>query len=306
MSITLNQTNVIKGIAILLVIFGHLDIIKNSGAWGVGLFLITSGYGLKVSYDKNKLNKFFTKKICKVIFPYSIVTSILIFIDIVIGKKYSIFTIITSILGINTKAMIDPSMWYIPYIIIWYILFYLVFRTVNLRYLRVVLLFICSYLLNTYLPNIFIRSAGVYLYGYFFPFGVFLATFKFEFISNKIKDRLYIIVFLTSCIMMYFAYGNTGTKNLYLFNISVACLGIISLVLIFKNHEFNILQYIGKISFYLYLIEAVFLWKYDFIFKYINSKLLAILVYFVVILTIAIFMDKYNRKFNCLLTERTT
>lgn len=40
LEVSKKQTTCIKGIAILLVILGHLSLIDCSGAWGVHLFLI--------------------------------------------------------------------------------------------------------------------------------------------------------------------------------------------------------------------------------------------------------------------------
>lgn len=46
-------TNSLKGIAILFVLFGHTNFLDSSGAWGVHIFLLLSGYGLECSYQKN-------------------------------------------------------------------------------------------------------------------------------------------------------------------------------------------------------------------------------------------------------------
>ena len=43
------QSSRMKGIAILLVLFAHIGLVKN-GTGGVALFLFSSGYGLFQSY----------------------------------------------------------------------------------------------------------------------------------------------------------------------------------------------------------------------------------------------------------------
>lgn len=70
-SISREQTDVIKGIAIACVIIAHLGcqltrLTTPLGGIGVALFLIVSGYGLSLSYEKGKrsgdgLKKYWTK-----------------------------------------------------------------------------------------------------------------------------------------------------------------------------------------------------------------------------------------------------
>lgn len=90
---------------------------------GVGIFLLLSGYGLTQSYIKSGIIGFFKKRLLAVILPYSIVMIIWIFVDYILGNKYRILTIGTSILGLNFKSVIDVTMWYISFLILWYIAF---------------------------------------------------------------------------------------------------------------------------------------------------------------------------------------
>ena len=63
-----NYTTAIKGVAILTVIWAHsgarLSIggIQFIAGIGVALFLMCSGYGLEISYEKSGLNKWFLEK----------------------------------------------------------------------------------------------------------------------------------------------------------------------------------------------------------------------------------------------------
>lgn len=110
-----HTTNNLKAVAIILVILGHLGFINKSGEWGVGIFLLLSGYGLTQSYIKSGIIGFFKKRLLAVILPYSIVMIIWIFVDYILGNKYRILTIGTSILGLNFKSVIDVTMWYISF-----------------------------------------------------------------------------------------------------------------------------------------------------------------------------------------------
>ena len=53
----------IKGIAILLVILGHMGVIDCGGAIGVHMFLIISGYGIAISLENNGVKKYLSKRI---------------------------------------------------------------------------------------------------------------------------------------------------------------------------------------------------------------------------------------------------
>ena len=63
-------TEQIKGLAILMVILGHLNtefydwrFMQPFGSMGVALFLFISGYGLTKSFENKRLDGFFKKRI---------------------------------------------------------------------------------------------------------------------------------------------------------------------------------------------------------------------------------------------------
>ena len=62
-SLSKEQTLLLKGIAILMVILGHMSYITWGGAGGVTIFLILSGYGIHESFKKNGLKNYWKKKI---------------------------------------------------------------------------------------------------------------------------------------------------------------------------------------------------------------------------------------------------
>lgn len=84
------QTDQLRGLAIILVVLGHLWVhVTNSlpklllGGDAVTLFLIISGYGLMHSY-KNKivvLSSFLTKRLKRVMIPYWTISVFIITLD---------------------------------------------------------------------------------------------------------------------------------------------------------------------------------------------------------------------------------
>ena len=71
-----NYTTAIKGFSILTVVWAHsgagLSVggIQFIAGTGVALFLICSGYGLEISYEKNGLQGFWKKRLLGVCFPF--------------------------------------------------------------------------------------------------------------------------------------------------------------------------------------------------------------------------------------------
>jgi len=284
-----STTNNLKATAIILVILGHLGFINKSGAWGVGLFLIISGYGLTQSYIKSGIKGFFKKRILSVILPYSIVMLIWIFIDYLLGYKYNILNIVTSILGLNFKSRIDVTMWYIPFLILWYIIFFCIFILIKNNYYKIISMFIFSYIFHHKLYELFDSNVGVRLYTLLFPIGVllgFLFSKELNISEKSLKSILgHIIIF--SFILFYISINRSNDYRYYTLSIIMFSIMIISIFMIVQDFESNILSFIGSISFELYLFEGVFINKYNFIFKFINNKFLELLAYFALILILS-------------------
>ncbi|MBB5264807.1 peptidoglycan/LPS O-acetylase OafA/YrhL [Catenibacillus scindens] len=84
MGISRNESSILKGIAICMVIFAHILVIYFSaneylgnilGTGGVCIFLILSGYGVCKSFlEKEITSTHWNNKIDKVFIPYWIVT----------------------------------------------------------------------------------------------------------------------------------------------------------------------------------------------------------------------------------------
>lgn len=73
----LKLTKMCKGIAIIFIVcchaFGHsFRYFTPLGGIGVTIFLILSGYGLQLSYQKNGINKYWGKRFIGVYIPFVI------------------------------------------------------------------------------------------------------------------------------------------------------------------------------------------------------------------------------------------
>ncbi len=295
-----HTTNNLKAFAIILVILGHLGIINRSGAWGVGIFLLLSGYGLTQSYIKSGMIGFFKKRLLAVILPYSIVMLIWIFVDFILGNKYSIPTIVTSILGVNFKSVIDVTMWYISFLILWYIAFFYTFKLIKNNYFKIITMFIFSYIIYYNLYELFDQNVGVRLYTLLFPIGVslgFLFSKELNISEKMLKSILgHIIIF--SFILFEISVNRSNDYRYYTLSIIMFSVMIVSIFMIMHDFESKILSFIGNISFELYLFEGVFINKYNFIFEYINNKILKLLTYFILIFILSYIYHSIVKKMN--------
>lgn len=119
-----DYTAAIKGLSMFTILWAHsgaqLSIggIQFVAGIGVSLFLICSGYGLEISYEKNGLNKFWAKRIVNVCIPFWTIE--------LIGLLFSNrFTLLKYILDVIFVSPATGYGWFMQYIIISYFLFYL-------------------------------------------------------------------------------------------------------------------------------------------------------------------------------------
>lgn len=202
------ETEQLKGIAIFLVILGHLWLHVSAtkpnlvfAGDAVALFLLLSGYGLTISSKKSPLEfkYFFSRRIRKVMLPYWAATILIFLLDyLFLGRTYSYKDILMTSLGINlgyaTRTM-DYTRWYVTFILMWYLIFYFVMSKTS-RPRNLIVLFIISMMLfplNYYfLP---------FVYQFFaFPIGCAIGIFYDELKFFFIRKKRYAFLFGLICV----------------------------------------------------------------------------------------------------------
>lgn len=302
-----NTTTMIRGISILYVILGHLCIVgflninlfHYLGAVGVDIFLILSGYGLTKSYIKdNHMIGFVKRRVNTVYMPYFIITSILILSDIFFLKKYYSFKdLFKGFSSFNTA--VDSSMWYISFIIFWYIIFFLIFKIkIKLSFKIITLIFISfTFKFNLYSHFIHILETPRFSYNlhwYAFTLGCIFAVYEDLIIKTFIKNikNLYIYSIFLILVFIVSSYnvcinGNLNMIYYQLYDLSGALFTLlIFLILNYHNIKSNMLNSLGKYSYYIYLTEGILIWKYPILFHF-SSRCLNLTLYcvFVIIST---------------------
>lgn len=264
-----DYTAAIKGLSILTILWVHsgaqlsIDNIQFVGGIGVSLFLICSGYGLEVSYEKIGLNKFWLKRVFNICIPFWIIELAgLLFSDRFTLSKYIVDAIFVS-----------PATaygWFMQYIIICYFLFYLSKCVVMGDKSQTLLLLIAfaiwfivesSLLANPNMP--FLRARQMLC----FPFGVFLAQKK-----DRIKNILtpiisFVLLFLSGicCVVFMLLTQLAAIKSIpFLISNTMALLTCfpVAIGILFFGNQFKLLFknrfliFTGTISYEIYLVHT--------------------------------------------------
>ena len=120
-----------KGFAILFVIITHLPFdfrffsLRGLGGWGVSTFIFLSGYGLEKSYIAHGNKGFWKKRLTKTYVPFVLAMIVQLIVRLCINETQLRLLTIPSLLGVYPVNKIDGSMWFIPYIFLWYAVFFL-------------------------------------------------------------------------------------------------------------------------------------------------------------------------------------
>lgn len=135
-----NYTTAIKGFSILTVVWAHSGAKLSVGGIqfiagiGVALFLMCSGYGLEVSYEKNGLKGFWRKRLLGVCLPFWVVELVGLFAT-------GTFTIKTYLLDFCFLKPATSYGWFMGYIVICYLIFYAVKRMIKDSKMQMMALF---------------------------------------------------------------------------------------------------------------------------------------------------------------------
>ena len=231
------------------------------GAIGVHLFLIVSGYGIYCSCEKNK-ETYWKRRILAVYVPYLFSSIILDIVRYFVldNQHISFKNIIISIIGLDFGLNIDPTMWYISYIFVYYFITwcvmkiksYSVYIAIIVGMLLIIIVTVCGYK-----HIIWHQGTNAWAYGASFPFGMLIAQIrKNKRFSILLKDSV-LVVSAISVIVLLRKSHDSWIKLIFTF--SMAFLILVFSVMIFKCKKrllekcMQIIVSIGKNSYFMYL-----------------------------------------------------
>lgn len=255
------ELTMLKGVAILLVLLGHVQHIIYGGAAGVALFLLASGYGIHESFCENGTKQYWTKRLKKVYLPYLLVAVVNVLANWPCGKKKLLITLFGLDFGLN----LDATMWYISFIFFWYAVFFLLSITAGkikktwIRcLLEAVLLFAAGYFCKRLHTVAFHTYSGSNRYDYLFPIGVCISMVnrtKIGAYLNKVKKPFWVGVLVLCAAHQLRVYGELYTAES---TISMAFLFIATGKLVSLPGKIQEgLCWLGKYSYGIYLVEGL-------------------------------------------------
>jgi len=294
-------TDQIKGLAIIFVLLGHLrswfhieniipKIFSASGAWGVTIFLVLSGYGLTQSYlGKGLTLGSIKRRLVRVLLPYSVVSVLWLLIDYIhFHKVYSFPSIFTTLIGLNIfKPELDPTMWFITYLLMWYIVFYLIFLLPLHKSIKVLTIFVFASVLQY--KNMFLVLDWKYNY-FAFPLGVLISYFNIIFFRYRVVFVLNNLSIFIFCIFLNKINDLSNFMSISLTGISIA----FWLITIFPaiNLKSNFLRFMGSISYEIYLFEGALALKYSQTLIVFKNPTESLLFFLILVLACALVLKK--------------
>jgi peptidoglycan/LPS O-acetylase OafA/YrhL len=312
-----SHTNELKGLSILMVIFGHTGYFLSSdprflyplsiaSGVGVNLFLFLSGFGLTISSLKSQSSilKFYLKRLQKIFIPMWIVLLLLLILDyLLLSKSYPLDTTIYSFLGWFPKADIYTSLnsplWYFTLIFFYYLIFPLLFFKRWPIISAALILLLSFWLTNLNLP-VDKDVLKLYKLHYLaFPLGMSWAILlnaktKVTLIGKILKLDAFryflmgFLIYLFGFTAVHSGVGE-GLKNEQL----ISLITMFSLVLIsfLKEFQSRFLVLLGVYSYEIYLLQWPLQYRYDFLYKYLPGSL-ATLLYLGVFIILGVVLNR--------------
>lgn len=288
-----DNTNSLKGILAICVLVHHLY--QHSGlfrdGWlrlfGVGfqalgfvtvaMFFFLSGYGLIASYRKNPASIYHFVK--HKILPFYVINIILIVIyvcvDLLLGQQITVVSILESF---TFGGTVIANGWYIQVQLLYYIMFYLVFRfckgkrhLIFMLGLHITYLLICVLfgIKSAYYERTFIFVAGMYWYEYRNMIDYWVDSKRYR----------WIIAWSISCVLFAATYFMPDFGMAVLFRGISYFFFVPAVILLLKKVKIQnkVTSFLGRISLEIYVLQGVFLMLFHAKNMYISNPYLYLL-----------------------------
>ncbi|MCQ2520870.1 MAG: acyltransferase [Lachnospiraceae bacterium] len=271
MHIKKEEVNLLKGFAILAVILSHANgmehLLGNFSAFltsnvcriGMASFLFLSGYGLYKSYLYKGVFGFWKKRFFRILIPYWIWQIILIPGVLLLGltpeAEFS-FRMLDglAVLGIYPVHRIDPTMWYVSYILFLYAIFWCIVRWGKREYhVAISIIFLGILLIVT---PFWWKNAG-YCCG-MFPLGMIFACIENEEKQGKTVGVLGMFMCLLLMATMLWVWSFFPNTHFLVQNVFFGTMTILAILISRQLAQwkiFHVVQCVGELSYGIYLVE---------------------------------------------------
>lgn len=279
----LNSINYFRAIAILFIVISHSveifglpinsifdKVLLNIIDGGAIFFVFISGFlFFHVFYSNFDYKNFIAKKVKYIVIPYFVLSSMQILYSIFASKKFSSSNHSSSILYSYVTGATLTGYYYIPFIIIIFLLSPLFVRFIrtNIRMQIALILLTLSIALLIHRPlnNINIFQAVLY-FSPVYLLGIFSSIYKdyiYKIISGREYVLLFIAIFLAVFQAIFYSHFGSFDKEPFEFNgIDIMLLQKISLTLFFviflhrfENVNCPALNFLAKVSFPIFFLN---------------------------------------------------
>jgi len=322
----------LRGIAILLLIFGHLAMkciegtffFEYAGRWAVIIFLYVSGVVLAKTYGLAPLDKFFLRKRFKRL-AVTVWLALGIYYSLdywIFHQSYSLKQRVANILGIINPTRPSEAAWFITYIVFLYLIYFLTSKIKKGRFFKIIILFSASYLSafwiwhSPYLNTHF----GIWnQYACVFPGSVLIGTYRVK--IRRVLDKLLdhpIAYALITAFFLYLYFSKTGVYRVVgfvdaaifsqiIFTLEpmpfIMALSMISNLIDKMPCRSTMLNQLGRYSFEIFLMHFPFMVYYDF-FLFRKPLYFFFFVYFIFVIVLSMVIKKISDRINSLLFSK--
>lgn len=345
-NMSLEQTKCFLGFCAVIVVLHHtaqatcaswldpryirhgLDIFLTAGYPMVAIFFLCSGYGLYKSAKTKPdfFKRFIPARIIPILTP--MILTILVFVGFRIWRKIPLT--IDSPFAVNGHELWHPNGWYIPAIIVMYILFYIGFGLFRKDWIGIL---VVSLGIAGYIGYCIIFRYGTWWFNtpHMFLIGILLAKYEDRFFEScKKLYPLRLIITIILCVILRYLGDSGGMIYLSVFHLQYnhetaykadlfGCIFQILYTLTFASLYYLLsmkmrignpmLSFLGKITLELYLVHGIFLnmFGYFMIYNgvkpvyYIENVSLYILVIFALAIPLAYVLSLFDKKLGKLL-----
>ncbi|MBR5543886.1 MAG: acyltransferase family protein [Clostridia bacterium] len=314
--LSIESSNCLKGIFAIIIVICHMfgskpfpmgfglgTIITSFGYLSVAFFVFSSGYGLTISVIQ-KGNSYFKSYFRKRVLSLYLLNIILILIyalfKLLINDAVSVVDVVESFFFGSTVVTYG---WYIQFILLFYIIFYLVFKKLNIeRALSFLTIITAIYCLVCFSVN---KSVTWYETSWLFPFGSLWAYRKEaidKFFASGIKKYLLSLITTFIGFAICFVFGNSGLLDntiRILFKMASAILFVTVVLILTMKVKINYkpITFFGKYYFEIYIVQGIFIVFFSKVIV-IENMLIYYLLTFISIIVVAVLVNPVVKGIN--------
>ncbi|MBE5823708.1 MAG: acyltransferase [Butyrivibrio sp.] len=317
MSISREESKILKAIAIMSVIFAHgygwagafacVPIINSRRLLtffvqcGLTLFLFLSGYGVYHSYSEKGFGAYWNNKIDKVFVPATIIQLVWCLVLFLCNSKSLVlgegewYELFLDIICVNPHNRADGTMWFLSFLLFCYLSFYFFFRFIHNKKAALMLLIVYWMILSPIMPRIWV---DVQYYIPAFVMGIIVAfVSKIRIFHLRKRSLFYIILLLAVVISLYLVF--LFRKNYVVDVVGGLCSAFLFILLVklIGTGYLRHIGYFGGISFYIYLLEyKVMFGAVDYTRYSDAGRLLLFTVLFAITIILSFVVDAIMRR----------